>query len=77
MGIVITAGYMLYMVQRVLLGPLNEKWKDIPEINARELVTLIPLVLITIAIGVYPLILLKLINPTMTELITRIGGVIR
>ena len=77
MGIVITAGYMLYMVQRVLLGPLNEKWKDIPEINARELVTLIPLVLITIAIGVYPLILLKLINPTMTELIVKIGGSIR
>jgi NADH-quinone oxidoreductase subunit M len=65
------------MVQRVLLGPLNEKWKDIPEINARELVTIIPLVLITIAIGVYPLILLKLINPTMTELIVKIGGSIR
>ena len=77
MGIVITAGYMLYMLQRVLLGPLNEKWKDIPEMNARELITLIPLVIITIVIGVYPSVLLRLINPTMTDLIVKVGGIMR
>jgi NADH-quinone oxidoreductase subunit M len=76
LGIVITAGYMLYMVQRVLLGPLNERWQNIPEINARELVTLVPLCILTIVIGIYPSVLLKITEPAVTALLSRIGGIL-
>lgn len=58
-GIVITAGYTLYMIERVLLGPFNAKWQDIYEINKRELFTLVPLMLIIVLIGVYPLSILR------------------
>jgi len=75
-GIVLTAGYILYMLQRILLGPFNEKWSHLTEINNRELVTLIPLIILTILIGVYPALLLNLINPTMTALLTSIGGIV-
>ncbi|MFB3895595.1 MAG: NuoM family protein [bacterium] len=75
LGIVLTAGYILYMLQRMLLGPFNEKWVGLTEINKRELVTLIPLVILTILFGVLPSLLLNLINPTMTSLLTSIGGI--
>jgi NADH-quinone oxidoreductase subunit M len=76
LGIVITAGYFLYMLQRVLMGPLNEKLAAISDINKRELFTLIPLMLIAILIGVYPLAALKFQMPAIEELIVKLGGMI-
>lgn len=73
LGIVITAGYILYMVQRVLLGPINPKWKDIAEINARELFTLTPLLVIVLFLGVYPKLALDVINPALNLILQTMG----
>jgi len=74
LGIVITAGYFLYMIQRILLGPLNPAWSNISDINGRELLTLVPVMVVVIAIGVYPLIILNYQAPAITNLIQHIGG---
>jgi NADH-quinone oxidoreductase subunit M len=76
LGIVITAGYFLYMLQRVLMGPLNEKLAAISDINKRELFTLIPLMAIAILIGVYPLAALRFQMAAIEQLITKLGGMI-
>ncbi len=76
LGIVITAGYFLYMLQRVLMGPLNEKLAGINDINKRELFTLIPLMAIAILIGVYPLAALKFQMAAIEQLIQKLGGMI-
>ncbi|MGD0785175.1 MAG: NADH-quinone oxidoreductase subunit M [Sedimentisphaerales bacterium] len=76
LGIVITAGYFLYMLQRVLMGPLNEKLAGIIDINKRELFTLIPLMAIAILIGVYPLAALKFQMAAIEQLIQKLGGMI-
>jgi NADH-quinone oxidoreductase subunit M len=68
-GIVLTAGYLLWTLQRMFLGPLNEKWKDLPEINAREIVTLAPLGIIVLILGIYPMPLLDMISTSMQNLI--------
>ncbi|MBI3323675.1 MAG: NADH-quinone oxidoreductase subunit M [Candidatus Omnitrophica bacterium] len=59
LGIIVAAAYMLMVIQRVLLGPLNEKWRQLPDMTARERVTLIPLLLIILAVGLYPLLMLQ------------------
>ncbi|MDK9700744.1 MAG: NADH-quinone oxidoreductase subunit M [bacterium] len=69
-GIVITAAYLLWTIQRVFFGPLNEKYKDLPDINGRELFTLIPLAVITIILGVYPHPVLNIISGSLNHLIT-------
>jgi NADH-quinone oxidoreductase subunit M len=74
LGIVITAGYFLYMLQRVLMGPLNERLVSIPDISKRELFVLIPLMLIVILIGVYPLAALKYQMASIEAFIQKIGG---
>ena len=53
-GVVLTAAYLLWMMQRVFFGPLNEKYKGYADLNGRELFTLVPLVVVVIALGVYP-----------------------
>jgi NADH-quinone oxidoreductase subunit M len=53
-GIVLGAAYLLWTLQRVFLGPLNEKYRTLPEINGRELFTLAPLAAIVIVVGIYP-----------------------
>jgi NADH-quinone oxidoreductase subunit M len=53
-GIVLTAAYMLWTLQRVFLGTLPDKWKGLTDINGRELFTLVPLAVIVIVLGIYP-----------------------
>ncbi len=69
LGIVVTAGYMLMVLQRVLLGPLNEQWKALPDITHRELTTLVPLLVIILAVGIWPLAVLHLQDPSIQALV--------
>jgi NADH-quinone oxidoreductase subunit M len=68
-GIVLTAGYLLWTLQRIFLGPLNEKYVDLPEISAREITTLVPLGVIVVFLGIYPMPMLGLIEKSMDNLI--------
>ncbi|HYD48001.1 MAG TPA: NADH-quinone oxidoreductase subunit M [Terriglobales bacterium] len=67
-AVVLTAGYMLWMMQRVFLGKTNEKYVALPEINARELVTLVPLAVIVVILGVYPRPALDLMQASLKHL---------
>ncbi|PWB68054.1 oxidoreductase [candidate division GN15 bacterium] len=70
LGVVLGAAYLLRMVQRVFLGEFNlAKWGGLTEINARELVTVVPLMLLTLWIGIYPKPLNDLMNATLTNLV--------
>jgi len=66
--IVLTAGYMLWVLQRVFLGSLPEKWKGLTDINGREMAMLAPLAAIVIFLGIYPSPVLDLMNSSMNFL---------
>jgi len=67
-GVVLTAGYLLWTIQRVYLGPTSEKYQQIAEINGRELFTLVPLGIIVIILGVYPHAVLDLLSASLEQL---------
>ena len=73
-AVVLTAGYMLWMLQRVWLGPVNEKYSSLPDLSAREAVTLVPLAVIVIVLGVYPHAVLDLINVSLIGLNATVAG---
>lgn len=76
-GIVINAAYLLWMLQRVLFGPLNPRWADLPDVNAREAISLAPLAFLTLVVGILPVILTGTFNNVLTSLVqavTAIGG---
>ena len=76
-GIVVTAAYILTVLQRVLLGPLNQKWAGLPDVTARELATLVPLAVIVLLVGVYPMAVLSLQDQSLRLLLDHVGAVLR
>ena len=69
LGILVTAGFFLWMIQRIFLGPLNPKYAQLEEISTREILAIAPLTFIMILLGVYPRLLTDLMDPTLTQLI--------
>jgi NADH-quinone oxidoreductase subunit M len=70
LGVLLGATYLLRMVQRVFLGPFDmSKWGGLTEINVRELLTVVPLMLLTLYIGLYPKPLHSLMSATIDNLI--------
>src|ERR671925_549555 len=64
-GVILTAGYLLWTIQRVYLGPPNEKYLALPEINGREMFTLVPLGAIVVLVGIYPSVVLDLLRTSL------------
>jgi NADH-quinone oxidoreductase subunit M len=68
-AVVLTAGYMLWALQRMYLGAPNPKYADKGwEINGRELFTLAPLAVIVLVLGIYPKLVLELQDPALRRL---------
>ncbi|HEX7586839.1 MAG TPA: NADH-quinone oxidoreductase subunit M, partial [Anaerolineae bacterium] len=63
LGVVFGAAMMLWkVIQSVLLGPFNEKWAGLADLQAFEVITLVALLFLMVLIGVYPSIVLNTIN---------------
>ena len=67
-GILVTAAFFLRMLQKVFMGPLNEKWAALSDMNARELVSVLPLTVLTVVIGLWPRLVLDIMNPALTAM---------
>lgn len=69
LGIILTAAYMLWTIQRVFLGKPNEKWSSLPDINGREMFTLVPLAIIVLTLGIYPSFMLNVMTSSLNHLV--------
>src|SRR5207244_10768726 len=66
--VVLTAGYILWTLQRVYLGQ-NPAYKDSPDISFRELLCIVPLVVLAVVLGVMPNLLLSWMETSVTGLV--------
>jgi NADH-quinone oxidoreductase subunit M len=67
--VVITAAYILWTLQRVFMGE-NPQYKNYPDITVREIVCIVPLVILSVALGVMPgYLLLNWMEPSVTGLV--------
>jgi NADH-quinone oxidoreductase subunit M len=71
-SVVITAGYMLWSMQRMFLGAPNEKYDGIADINMREILCLAPLVIIVVVMGFYPMPVLDIIQVSLGDVLTQV-----
>ena len=76
-GIIIGAGYMLWLYQRIFFMEVNPKLHGLVDMDVRETIILIPLVFLVFWIGIYPDSFLDFMHPTVQHLIERLntGGV--
>ncbi|MFN2176886.1 MAG: NuoM family protein [Anaerolineales bacterium] len=68
-GLFFTGAYILKGIKMALQGPLNTRWLDhLGEINRRELLIIVPLMILMLWIGVWPAWILKVINQAVMSL---------
>jgi NADH-quinone oxidoreductase subunit M len=77
-GVIVTAGYHLWALQRVFLGKFREEWRashaleefggKFPEMNLREAMSLAPMAIVVLVLGFWPRPLLSLIDAGVVDL---------
>jgi len=70
--VVLTAAYILWTMQRVYLG-VNPAYKGFLDITPRELLCIIPLVVFSVLLGVFPNLLLSWMEPSVTGLVNTLA----
>ena len=71
-GVILSATYMLWMFQRVNYGPVtNEKNAGLPDLTPREWVVLVPIVAMTVLMGVLPNLFLRPIEPSVERMLNQ------
>lgn len=74
LGIVFGAAYILWTIQRVFMGGLPSKYKNFPDLDAREWFCLTPLALLCLIVGVCPWIIIDYMEPTVNALFEVMNG---
>jgi len=70
LGIILNAGYMLWLYQRMFFGEIeNEKNKLLPDLNVREWAYMLPLVIMSLVIGIYPAPFIRYIEKPVNALV--------
>jgi NADH-quinone oxidoreductase subunit M len=71
-AVILTAGYILWTLQRVFLGR-SEAWKGLPDMDLREITIAVPLVVMTIAMGIMPnALILSWMSPSVNEMVNSV-----
>ncbi|MFH2038898.1 MAG: NADH-quinone oxidoreductase subunit M [Chloroflexota bacterium] len=70
LGVILAAIYILYMFQKMFLGPLDkEENMKLKDLNWREIATLVPLLVFIFWIGLYPKPFFALMAPAVDNLV--------
>lgn len=73
-SIILAAAYMLWLTRRVFFGQMAERWQELTDINEIELLTVMVLMVLVFAIGIYPALLVDYINPASVRLLSGLTG---
>src|SRR6266481_3142697 len=73
-GIILGAAYLLWLYQRVMFGPVtNPANEHLPDLNAREYATLIPLIILCFWIGIYPKPLFRVLERPVQQIVEQVN----
>ncbi|MBF0553758.1 MAG: NADH-quinone oxidoreductase subunit M [Nitrospirae bacterium] len=73
-GVIIGAVYMLRLYQQVFYTAINEKIAGLSDISLREVITLVPLLILVFWIGVYPSAFTGFMDATVASLLVKLKG---
>ncbi|MFI9720285.1 NADH-quinone oxidoreductase subunit M [Streptomyces sp. NPDC052396] len=72
LGIVLAALYVLVLYQRTMTGPVKEPVRALPDLRARELAVVAPLIALLLFLGVYPKPLTRIVNPAVEHTMSQV-----
>jgi NADH-quinone oxidoreductase subunit M len=71
-GIILAAIYVLWLYQRTMTGPVRPEVEKFPDLKARELLAVGPLIALLIVFGFVPQPLLNIINPAVNRTLVQV-----
>jgi NADH-quinone oxidoreductase subunit M len=74
-GVILAAVYLLWMFQRVFMGPLDkDENRSLKDINGRELAVFLAFLLFIVWIGIYPQPYFNLMDTSVADLVDYLGS---
>ena len=74
-GIVLSAMYLLYMLARVIFGPIERPaYEQIEDAGPSEMASVVPLAVLLVVLGVFPALLISIQRPAVDAVLSVIGG---
>jgi NADH-quinone oxidoreductase subunit M len=74
LGVVLAAGYILWMLQRTFYGPVLEQYNGVKDADNLEKVYMFSFVILILLVGIYPAILTNVIKLGIAPIASLIGG---
>jgi NADH-quinone oxidoreductase subunit M len=75
-GVVLTAGYLLWMLRRSFFGPLNMKWSGLTDATALQAFPLIALAVVIFFVGIFPGPIMNLLGPSLHYMVVSMQQVV-
>jgi len=72
LAVVLGAIYLLWSYQRVAHGPVREEHRNLPDVTAREVAILAPVLALLLVLGIFPSLLTRTIDPAAKAVIAHV-----
>jgi NADH-quinone oxidoreductase subunit M len=73
-GVVLTAGYILWMLQQTFFGPVKERFNGVKDADGLEKFYMFFLVAVIMLVGIYPAVLTNVFNLGIMPIVKMVGG---
>jgi NADH-quinone oxidoreductase subunit M len=72
-GLLVTAIFLLTLIQRVFCGPLNERWAKMPDLTTAERFLVLPSIALMFVLGIWPQFILGAVDATVMKLVQQLN----
>ncbi len=72
-GLLVTAIFFLTLLQKVFNGPVNARWAGMADLSLSERLVVLPAIVLMFALGIYPQIVIEMINSTVLQMVGQIN----
>jgi len=67
--VILAAVYLLWMFGRVMYGPARDHYKALPDLSPIEVICAVPLLVLTVLLGVFPQPAIAIIQPSLDRVL--------
>jgi NADH-quinone oxidoreductase subunit M len=71
-GLLMTAIFLLMILERVFFGPLNQRWSALADLTTGERLALFPAMTLMFVLGLYPQLIVGTVNQTVVQLVSHL-----
>ena len=73
LGLLVTAIFLLTIIQRVFCGPLNRRWAQMPDLTLSERLLVLPAIALMFVVGLWPQLVLGVIDATVVKMVQQLN----